>query len=51
MRSVAVFLAVYLLGLVGVPTLIPYVTAVLVVLVDALRTAAQVRHHGSSAFP
>ena len=37
-RSIAFFGAVYLLGLTGVPTFIPYVTALLIVASDVVRT-------------
>ncbi len=36
-RAVAAFLIVYLLGAFGVPTQIPYIAAVLAVLVDGVR--------------
>jgi hypothetical protein len=36
-RAIAAFLIVYLLGAFGVPTLIPYVAAVIAVVVDGAR--------------
>ena len=39
LRTACVFFAVYLLGLAGVPTLVPYVTAAIVVLADGMRVA------------
>ena len=39
LRTACVFCAVYLLGLAGVPTLVPYVTAVILVLGDGARVA------------
>jgi len=36
-RALAAFLAVYMLGLAGIPTFIPYLTALLVVVIDGLR--------------
>jgi hypothetical protein len=40
-RAIAAFAVVYGLGLVGVPTLVPYITALLLVAIDAWRTAAR----------
>ncbi|HZR23996.1 MAG TPA: hypothetical protein VFA59_10440 [Vicinamibacterales bacterium] len=37
-RAVAAFLVVYMIGTFGIPTLIPYVTALIAVLADGLRT-------------
>jgi hypothetical protein len=38
-RAVAAFLAVYMLGTFGIPTLIPYVAAMIAVALDGLRVA------------
>lgn len=38
LRAVAAFLVVYMLGTFGIPTLIPYVAALIVAGVDGLRT-------------
>ncbi len=40
-RAIAAFLIVYLLGAFGVPTLIPYVAAIIAAVVDGVRLAAQ----------
>ena len=42
-RAIAALLAVYMLGLAGVPTLVPYVTVVIAVIVDGVRLALQRR--------
>jgi hypothetical protein len=36
-RAVAAFLVVYMLGAFGVPTLIPYLAAIIAVAIDAVR--------------
>ena len=36
-RAIAAFLVVYLLGSVGIPTLVPYLAVVIAVVVDAVR--------------
>jgi len=38
-RAILLMGAVYLLGLAGVPTFIPYVAALLTVILDGIRTA------------
>ena len=43
LRTACVFFAVYLLGLAGVPTLVAYVTAAIVVMVDGWRVFARRR--------
>lgn len=42
-RATCVFAAVYLLGVLGVATLIPYVTALLIVVGDAIRLSRRAR--------
>jgi hypothetical protein len=42
-RAIVAFAVVYGLGLGGVPTLVPYLTALLLVAIDAWRTAARQR--------
>ena len=37
-RAIAAFLVVYMLGAFGVPTFLPYLTVVLAVVVDGVRT-------------
>jgi hypothetical protein len=39
LRAIAAFAVVYGLGLAGVPTLVPYLTALLLVAIDGWRTA------------
>ena len=51
MRSIGLFLAVYVLGLFDVATFIPYVTAVLVVFADAARTVARGRAFTRDVYP
>ena len=38
-RAIAAFLIVYLLGSFGIPTLVPYLAAVIAVVADAVRLA------------
>jgi hypothetical protein len=40
-RTIAAFLAVYMLGMAGVPTLVPYLAVLLAVIVDGVRLAVQ----------
>jgi hypothetical protein len=42
-RAIAAFLAVYMLGVAGVPTLVPYLAVLFAVIVDAVRLLAQER--------
>jgi len=46
-RAIAAFLAVYMLGMAGVPTFVPYVAVLLAVIVDGVRLALQTRVVGS----
>ena len=46
-RAIAGFLAVYMLGMAGVPTFVPYVAVLLAVIVDGVRLALQTRVAGS----
>ena len=48
-RATAAFLAVYMLGIAGVPTLVPYLAVLLAVIVDAVRLAVQARGFGSES--
>ena len=42
-RTIVAFLIVYALGLLGIPTLVPYITILLVMAVDGARTATTSR--------
>jgi len=46
-RAIAAFLAVYMLGIAGVPTFVPYVAVLFAVIVDGVRLALQARVVGS----
>jgi len=48
-RATAAFLVVYLLGMAGVPTLVPYLAVLLAVIVDGVRLAVQARGVGSES--
>ena len=43
LRAIVAFAVVYGLGFAGVPTLIPYLTALLLVAIDAWRTVVRAR--------
>ena len=49
-RAIAGFLVIYLLGVFGVPTLIPYVAVIIAVVIDGVRSAMRRNEPHSGKF-